>query len=140
MHAEPETHRSSWLAYAAVAVALPALYVLSSGPAQCIERTETGSFTIGKLFDNDGPNIPFRQGSFRIGCAKHWTPLVGNIYRPLTWVANNAVPGRVLNWYWNLFGERSHILVIFDSEIVNRDISAEDDSEEETAETSVEEK
>jgi hypothetical protein len=46
MPAEPEARRASWLIYATTfGAVLPVSYVLSSGPAQCIERTDAGALS-----------------------------------------------------------------------------------------------
>jgi len=106
MPADSETQRGSWLIYAtAFSIALPVLYVLSSGPAQCIERTEAGSYTLGALFTKDDLSIPYRQGSFVM---YRWTPPINMLFLPLECVPRNSGPAKTLNWYWNLFGAHWH--------------------------------
>ena len=114
MPAEPETRNSSWLVYATTfAVVFPVLYVLSSGPAQCIERSDTGKLTLGHLFVkralrplvNDDLSIPFRQGSFAL-C--RWAPPIRRIYAPLEWLSGRSASIGILGWYWDVFRPPSH--------------------------------
>jgi hypothetical protein len=106
MPAASETRDSSWLVYAATfAVVLPILYIVSSGPAQCIERTETGGLTVGHLYVKNDLSIPYRQGSFAY---YRWAPPIRKIFEPLEWLSGKSTAGQVLNWYWNLFGVHWH--------------------------------
>jgi hypothetical protein len=116
MPAESETCRGSWLVYSTTfAVVLPVLYVLSSGPAQCIERTDAGTFTVGRLFVKgdlnpwvkDDLSIPFRQGSFAL-C--RWAPPIRKIYTPLELLSERSATGKILGWYWNIFRPPSHFV------------------------------
>jgi len=105
MPAEFEIHRGPWLLYAtAFSVVLPALYVLSSGPAQCIHRTETSSFTFGTLFIKDDLSIPYRQG----GIYSRWASPFRETYSPLDRLSRNSEAGGILNWYWGLFRPALH--------------------------------
>ena len=121
-----------WKALMGMAVTLPVLYILSSGPAQCIEWKEGEMLSLsGQHFTNE-LNIPFRQGSFSISVAtSRWPAHFQKFYMPLNKLANNALAGRVLNFYWSLFGDHSHIVSGFGSEILDHDILVRDESEEE---------
>src|SRR5690242_2631549 len=89
MAAESETRRGMWLIYATTfAVVFPVLYVLSSGPALCIEQTESGSLKVGSLHVKADPTIPYRQGSFY---HHHWVEPIAKLYLPLNWVATSRV-------------------------------------------------
>src|SRR5260370_32978999 len=97
MPAEAETRRASWLMYAtSFAVVLPVLYVLSSGPAQCIERNEAGFLTIGQMFVGDDLSIPFRQG----GLYSRWTSPLREIFSPLDWLSMKSSSCRILTSAW----------------------------------------
>jgi hypothetical protein len=77
----------------------------SSGPAQCIERTETGAFTVRHLIVKDELSIPYRQGSFAYF---RWASPIRKIFAPLEWLSSKPAAGKVLNRYWNLFGTHWH--------------------------------
>ncbi len=102
MKDEPASRSNAWQAFTAIVIALPALYVLSSGPAQCIEQTDAGSFTIGNII---GPtSIPIKQGAW----TSNWDSPFREIYEPLWWVRWNTGVGEALDWYWNAFGMHVH--------------------------------
>src|SRR5579859_6602485 len=106
MPADLESHRGSWLRYAtAFGVLLPVLYVLSSGPARCINWKKTSSFSFGQLFAKDDLRVPYRQGSFVL---RRWATPIRFVFLPLEMVPDDSVAGKTLNWYWDLFGTHWH--------------------------------
>jgi hypothetical protein len=109
MAAESETRDSSWLVYATTfAVVLPVQYVLSSGPAQWIRRSDAGKYVIGEMFAKSDLSIPHRQGSF----ASHWAPPFREIYSPLEFLRIIPSADRGLDWYWRCFGINWHTVEI----------------------------
>ena len=103
MPAEPETQRGSWGAYAmTIAVGLPALYVLSSGPAQSIVQSKVGASTLRVLSapEEIQEYISYCQGSH----ACRWLPPLARVYSPLAQLEKKLPFGNALNWYWDACG------------------------------------